>query len=86
MAAKRRVLIVEDDPLIASAVAMIVETELAYESVTAHSIAKAADLIDARTITTVSSKTLNVVKIHSGVPGEGILKPSTPKLGSILSM
>jgi DNA-binding NtrC family response regulator len=49
MAAKRRVLIVEDDPLIASAVAMIVETELAYESVTAHSIAKAADLIDART-------------------------------------
>jgi hypothetical protein len=37
-------------------------------------------------IATVSSKTLNVVKIHSGVPGEGILKPSTPKLGSILSM
>src|SRR4051794_18498580 len=49
LAAKRRVLIVEDDPLIASAVAMIVETELAYESITAHSIARAAELIDART-------------------------------------
>jgi DNA-binding NtrC family response regulator len=49
LAAKGRVLIVEDDPLIASAVAMMVESELACESVTAPSVAKAADLIDART-------------------------------------
>jgi DNA-binding NtrC family response regulator len=48
-AAKGRVLIVEDDPLIASLVAMIIEGELACESVTAHSVAKAADLIDAPT-------------------------------------
>ena len=49
LAAKGRVLIVEDDPLIATLVAMMVESELAYETVTAHSVAKAVDLIDART-------------------------------------
>ena len=48
-AAKGRVLIVEDDPLIASLVAMIMESELACESVTAHSVAKAADLMDTPT-------------------------------------
>ena len=48
-AAKGRVLIVEDDPLIASVVAMMIESELGCESVTAHSVAKAADLIDTTT-------------------------------------
>ena len=48
-AAKGRVLIVEDDPLIASLVATIMESELACESVTAHSVAKAADLMDTPT-------------------------------------
>jgi DNA-binding response OmpR family regulator len=48
MISAETILIVEDNPLIASTVAMMLENELAYEAIIARSVASARALIDDR--------------------------------------